>query len=298
VLVLSGGDGNTDLTVSGDVLVRGTGAAIVNYEGNLSASGNFTVDQDGYLYSGGGFGGGSWTVNGNVVIDGASTVDSLVRGSMSIGGNFTQGNSTSNFSFAADSGFTTVFNGPGTHVVSFASPGSAALGSHFGSLAFDPVAGLVMQTDTDLWVEGLLTTTSYANPVLQNTAAVMRTINVQDVAIQGITFDHLQLRLAKSSAPAVGAGGMDIVNFSNFLTTEDQFLVDLPGLAAGAFSWSNFTFTQLAVAGGDSGHYLVASDTDGLSPLLQIFIGSNQTTAGELGYYLGLNGAIVTPFAP
>ncbi|HWA41308.1 MAG TPA: hypothetical protein VG712_06825, partial [Gemmatimonadales bacterium] len=82
------------------------------------------------------------------------------------------------------------------------------------------------------------------------------------------------------------------------LTTEDQFVVDLPGQAAGGFSWSNFTFTQLATDGSDTGHYLVATDIDGSFPFLGISIGSNQTTLNELGYYVGLNGANVTPFAP
>ena len=62
-------------------------------------------------------------------------------------------------------------------------------------------------------------------------------------------------------------------------------------------AWSNFTFTQLATDGSDTGHYFVASDNDG-GLALQISIGSNQTTLGELGYYVGLGGAIVTPFAP
>ena len=43
----------------------------------------------------------------------------------------------------------------------------------------------------------------------------------------------------------------------------------------------------------------MANDSDGDSPsVLQISIGSTQTTAGEFGYYLGVAPAIVTPFAP
>jgi hypothetical protein len=297
-LGLSGGDGNTTLNVSGDVVVRGAGTHITNDDGSFNATGDLTVDQGAYLYSTGGFSGAVWGVNGDVLVDGASTVDSLVKGSLFIQGNFTQKASTSGSAWAPDSTFTTYFQGTGNHLVSFATPSAAGGGgSHFGSLGFSTDDGLVLQTDTDLWVEGTLTTSSYADPTLQNTDTVLHTLHTQDVSIQGITFDHLQLHLAKTGTPAAGTGSMDIVNFNNFLTTEDQFLVDLPGQSIGN-TWSNFNFTQLDTLGGDSGHYIIANDNDGSTPdILTISLGGLQINDPAI-YFVALNGAIINFFAP
>lgn len=294
---LIGGDGFTDVVVNGDVTVRGAGAAIVNNQGRIAATGSLTVDQDAYLGATGGLFDGIFDIDGDVLIDGASTRDSLVSGTLVVGGKFTQAATSNSESFAPSPDFVTRFKFGGSHAVAFATPSPAGGGgSYFGTLEFGSDAGLVVQTDTDLWVEGFLVDTAFGSPTLQNTAAGLRTITVRDVSIQGIAFDHLQLHLESTTAPTTA--GMDIVTFQNFLTSEDQFLVTLPGQAAGGYTWSNFTWTQLATDGSDSGRYIVATDSDGVFPFLDISIGSNQRLSGELVYYVGLNGATVTPFAP
>jgi len=301
-LTLSGGDGNTTLIVNGDVLVRGAGAHLSNDEGNFSATGNFTVDQDGYIFSNGSFGGGSWIVSGDVLVDGTITRDSLLKGTLTIGGNFTQKGTTSGSSFAPDSTFTTAFTGAGPHHVSFETPGDASIpGSHsyFGGLAVgDAVGAQVIDFAGDYYVEGALVTTSSNGVTFQNDSTNLGRLNAQDVAIQDVTFDHLQFRLQKHSDPAAGTGSIDGLTFTNFLSNEDQFVVILPGLAA-QYGWSGFTFSQLALDGSDTGHYVVATDWDGVSPnVLDISLQTNNFTVGEVGYYIALNGASLIPFSP
>jgi hypothetical protein len=296
-LFLDGGDGNTQLNVLGNVVVRGAGAAIASYSGNLMASGDLIVDQGAYLRSMGSFGGADWSVDGNVTFDGASTRDSLTAGHLKVGKDFIQKGTTSGESFAANPGFVVEFVGAGTHAVDFETPTVAGGGgSYFGSLAFEPVEDIVIKTATDLFVEGTLTTAGYTNLLLQNTAPVLRTLTAREVSIQGITFDHLQFHLENFATPSTA--NIDIVKFQNFLTDEFQFLVTLPGQAAGGYSFSNFTFRQLDLGGGDTGRYVVATDTDGLSPFLGVSIGTSQSTSGELGYYEGFGGATVSPFSP
>jgi hypothetical protein len=299
-LTLAGGDGNTTLKVSGDVLVRGPGAHISSFEGNLDADGDLTVDQDGYLYSTGSFGGASWSVGGDVLMAGTTTKDSLVRGHLKIGGNFTQLGTSSGSSFAPDSTFLTEFTGAGPHLVSFETPGDNTVAgfSYFGSLATGDSV-MTIQMDGDYYVEGILSTAGTGNnTTFQNIGATLGRITARDVNLQNVTFDHLQFRLEKHSAPASGTGNIDIVNFTNFQNDENQFVVTLPGLGAGNFVWANFTFTGLAASGLDTGRYIVATDWDGPTPnILTILIGTNQS-GDPATYFLGLNGAVVTPFTP
>ncbi|MDP9143522.1 MAG: hypothetical protein M3N43_02300, partial [Actinomycetota bacterium] len=269
-----------------------------NEGGDLLASGNLIVDQGGTLVALGVDGPGDFDIDGNVVIDGASTTGLLVDGRLTVGGNFTQLATLSAESFAPDANFITMVKFGGIHNVTFATPGPAGSGSHFGGLELTGAAGLVLQTNNDLWVEGVLVDTAFGSATILNSAAALRTLTARDVNVQDITFDHMQLQLQKSGLPAAGANPMDNVTFTNFLTTEDQFLVDLPG-QSGVFVWSNFVFTQLDTGGGDTGRYVVATDNDGGIPdVLSILIGTNQRVAGELGYYVGLNGAIVHTFSP
>ncbi|HET7042270.1 MAG TPA: hypothetical protein VFI13_09630, partial [Gemmatimonadales bacterium] len=264
------------------------------------ATGNLDVKDNALLVSNvtGCCGQSVWDIGGTANFAGASTRDSLTSGILYVGGDLLEGGGDPE-AFAADSDFVTKFQVGGTHKVVFQDPTPAGGGgSHFGSLEFGNGAGIVLQTTTDLWAEGTLIDTAFGDPTLQGAGGTLHTLTVRDVDLQGITFDHLQLHLQKNGAPRNGVSFMDIVNFTNFLGTEDQFLVDLPGTST-QLTWSNFTFTQLAADSSDTGHYVVATDSDGGVPdVLTISLGTNQATISDLFYYLGLNGAVISPFAP
>lgn len=296
---LIGGDGNTTVPVSGDVIVRGAGAMIHNDGGYLSATGDLIVDQAGLLRAPGYSGSGNFQVDGNVVIDG-TYADSLIDGQLAIGGNFTQMGTTVGASYIPEPGFVTQFTGPGTHTVFFQTPSfKGGSGSHFGGLLVgDVTAPQTIDFQGDYWVEGGLSTSSSNGVTFHNTRALLSRINAQDVAVQNITFDHAQFRLEKHAVAAAGFGNMDGVSFTNFQNDELQFVVTLPGLAAGNYVWSNFTFTPLAPTGLDSGRYISATDYTGISPSpLSIQLGTNQSGDPSI-YFQALNGATVVPFSP
>lgn len=297
-LYLQGGDGNTTMSVKGDVLVSGTDATIHSNYGTLTTTGNLDIINKGLIVSNvtGCCGQSLWDIGGNVNFAGAATKDSLTSGLLIVGGDFKQGGSDFE-SFVADSDFVTQFLAGGTHVVTFNSPTAAGgNGSHFGSLEFGNASGIVMQTATPLWVEGTLVDTTFSGPTLQNTGGGLNTLTVRDANVLGITFDHLQLHLQKNGAPHFGFVTLGNVTFSNFLSSEDQFLVDIPGTST-QFNWGTFTFTPLNT--GDTGHYVVATDTDGGTPdVLTISLGTNNFFASDIPFYVALNGAILNPFSP
>jgi hypothetical protein len=304
-LYLQGGDGNTTVNVNGDAFVSGAGAAIFNNFGTLAATGDLLVDKGGLLVSTvtGCCGQSLFDVGGNVTMDGGFERDSLVSGLLRVGGNFTQLGTTVGASFTPDSTFQTVFTGARPHIVAFQTPSDrTGNGSFFGGLTVGDSAGAQeIDFQGDYWIEGVLATSSSNGVTFHNTGAALSRIRAQDVAVQSITFDHVQFQLEKHSDPAAGTGTIDGLTFANFQNDEDQFIVILPGLST-QYNWSNVNFSPLG--GGpiaDAGRYVVATDWDGPTGLntLSISIQTNNATSFELAnYYQALNTAIISPFAP
>jgi hypothetical protein len=285
-----------DLTVNGTLSLSAStvGGQDLVLNGNTINALTFTTQNEGRLTMDNAL--DSLLVSQTATFGGGDLTGRLTAGALTVGGNFYQ-NGLSLTSFVADSGHTTQFAGTGTHQVYFSTPSAAGDGgSHFGSLSFATDAGLVLDVQSSMWAEGTLTTTGGSTPTLQNGTVPLQTLTARDVNIDGITFDHIQFHLEKSTGVASGAGNMSSVTFQNFATSEDQFLVDLPGESS-QYAWSGFTFTQLNT--GDTGRYLVASDTDGATPdALTISLGTNNWGVTDPPFYVGLNGAIVSPFAP
>ena len=270
--------GNQDLVLNGHTITAG--ALRTELEGRLTMDN--PADQ--------------LVVSGNAIFGGGDLSGRLTAGTLSIGGDFTQGGGSAQ-AFVADSDHVTKFLNTGNHAVSFANPTAAGTGgSHFGSLELGNGVGMVIQTATDLWAEGSLIDTASSAPTLQNTGGTLHTLTIRDIEAQGITFDHLQLHLQKSTLPHNGVSLFAGATFANFLSTEDQLLVDLPGTPS-QFNWGTFTFTALNT--GDAGHYVVATDTDGGTPdVLTISLGTNNWGVTDPPFYVGLNGAVISPFAP
>jgi hypothetical protein len=285
-------DNGFTLHAADSLIVDGASAVLENVNGFAVADEVFIAVNGGTYLSQSALAGA--TVK-HVVWNGGNQTGLLTAGGMDVTGDFTQGGPDPE-SFVADSGFTTQFGGTGTHLVYFSTPSmTGGGGSHFGSLSFTTDAGVVLNVLSDIWAEGKLTTTSNSTPTLQNGTVPLRQLYAQDVDIQGIVFDHVQFHLAKTTGVAAGAGAMNNVTFQNFLASEDQFLVDLPGETT-QYDWGGFNFTQLNP--GDSGHYLVATDTDGGPTILDISLGTNNWGVTDPPFYVGLNGAVITPFAP
>ena len=76
----------------------------------------------------------------------------------------------------------------------------------------------MLDVQSSMWAEGTLTTTGGSTPTLQNGTVPLQTLTARDVNIDGITFDHIQFHLEKSTGVASGAGNMSSVTFQNFAT--------------------------------------------------------------------------------
>jgi len=121
------------LTIPGNVTVRGS--TVLNAFGApslLTVNGDLVTTESGTLQMN--TAGGAITVDGNALFDGASTSGRLTTGTLLIAGNFVQAATTSNESYAAEAGHTTLLSSLGTQTVDYATPDTLATGSHFGTL--------------------------------------------------------------------------------------------------------------------------------------------------------------------
>jgi hypothetical protein len=294
-LGLSGGDGNTIISVNGSVLVRGAGATINNNRGSLSTTGDLLVDQGGLLVSTatGCCGTTIFDIGGNATFNGASTKDSLTAGLFRLTGDLIQGGPDPE-SFATDTGFATILMGGGTHRIVMANPSAIdGGGSQFGILeAFGSNTAALYQTT---YVSNNLFSVMSGQLTFTNQAGSPIELSAHNVIIEKANFDDVTLHWFDPALLPLGAFvQVDSITFTNFQADEVQMIIEGTETLPQPVLMHNIVFSPLNPAGSDSGLYVRTIDDDSpFSTTVQVQI-STPNFADPSKYFEHLNGSILS----
>jgi hypothetical protein len=258
---------NTLVAVVGSYILNGnfnmTGDLSVNGSLDLAAfnatvNGNFLTNGTGVLVmtTSGGF----LDISGSAIFAGGNTNGLLTQGTIRIGGDFNQVSTTSAQSFAASPGHLTEFSANPVNFF-FQTPGATQ--SHFGDLS-ETGFGAQFVLQTDMTILGFLSGgDGFGGSFLGNSCPNTLTVTQWNNSVR---LDCVQLVI---DDPAGITSGMSGVTFQNLPTNVTQLTIRHPGVAAGSWqTFGNLDFVPLS--GGDTGHYIDATDLDGGAPFLAV----------------------------
>ena len=296
VFGLSGGDGNTTVNVTGDVLVSGAGATINNNRGILTTTGDLLVQQGGLLVATatGCCGTAQFDIGGNATFNGASTRDSLTGGRLRIGKDFAQGGPDPE-SFVADSGFITQFMGGGTHRVSFLNPGPAGSGlSHFGELQTDVTLPTELALYNSIFLSGRVISVG-TGITFTNAVGTPLELSTAKLDLTQATFNDVTLHWNDPTGAPLSEFQFDNSSFAGFQPSEDQFVIEATATLGQPVTATNITFSPLG--GTDTGHYVRVIDTDSPLSTRPFIIVNTANSTDPAVYFEAVNGAVLSIFA-
>ena len=222
----------------------------------------------------------SLVVAGNVVFQGGNESGLLSDGTILIGGDFFQFGSFSALSFAPSGSHVTVFNGTGTQVIDFQTPGIAQ--SRFQNLAVANTAGGVTLA-TDVTVAGQAVFAPVVPRIIHGNGPTVTLDNPGATNISNLTFDNVLLTVSGGTITSY-----DNLTFQNYAPTATALSILHPG-ATTPFTLSNMVFAVTPT----TGFYLSANDTDGPVPDVLTLDMVNPNPGASGGFVQTVGGAVI-----
>lgn len=233
----------SSLTVTGGILTLGgrttATAGVVVSGGNLKTnnhtlsipSGSFNTSGTGTLTMQSPLDSVVTGGTGGAFFGGGSTVGLLTDGVIKLGGSFGQTAGTSNTSFAASGNHKTVMGAGAVRVANFATPGSGAAGSHFGSLDVTAASGGLTLAN-DIFVDGTLS--SVPTGLTPTITGGGKTVTAMAVGINtplttSLIFDNAPLIINEQGT--IRSQQFDRAQFQNFPTNATLLDMTMVGTA-------------------------------------------------------------------
>ncbi len=265
---------DTTMTIGGNLEIRG---GLLDLNGrHVTVAGNFEARTSGVLRMVSPA--DTLIVGGTAIFRGGSSLGQLTAGRLELAGSFQQtGNAEA---FAADAGHETWFTSPSTASVTFATPGSGAGSSHFGTVYLAQPSG-TFALGSDVYVDGLLENGTIA-------IASQVTGNGERLVSRGADFSSLQFNnvrwLLTDGAPV---DRIDSLTFSAMDPAAIAFEIVRSG---GTIAIPNLTF---AGAVPTTGRYLRVEDSDGAAGGVLTVDLTLVSPPSNSGYLEVVNGAVV-----
>lgn len=278
----------SSLTVTGGILTLGgrttaTAGAVVS-GGNLKTnnhtlnipSGSFNTTGTGTLTMQSPLDSVVTGGTGGAFFGGGSTVGLLTDGVIKIGGSFGQTAGTSNTSFAASGNHKTVMGAAAVRVANFATSGTGAAGSHFGSLDVTAASG-GLTLPNNIVVDGaLISAPAGLTPTITGGG---KTVTVMAVAINtplttSLIFDNAPLIINEQGT--IRTQQFDRAQFTGFPTNATLLDMTMVGTSLAA---RNVVFNNVSFQTSVTNLYakLVSSNTQGITVTMQ---SANDPTGG------------------
>ncbi len=218
------------------------------------------------------------TVQGDIVFGGGDAAGLLSAGTINVKGDFTQSGDVE--SFHAGSSHTVDFNGTAAQTLTFTNPGIGigAEVSHFTHVAFNNTSAGGVTLGSDVYAHSDLRSTAGASKALIKGGG--RNLKVGGLNVSALRLERVLLEWnGTATFPSFGSfTNFTNVGFDNYLGTDTQMTVEHPR-AASPYSFSTITLLTLPTTGG---FYLLARDSDAISPFLTMGITSSPANCGEL----------------